>query len=102
MAENILDKIKEELFGTAEDGYSTEDGFLIKLRSGKFDEEQYERIYELFVKINENLVKVDGEGADSICYYTEFINKLVLYLRDTNDPKLMEISADLVGLWGRP
>ena len=73
---------------------------LVKLRNGKYDAEQYERLYSLFAKVNEKIVEKDDILADTMCYYTEFVSKLVLHLKTAENPQLPEITADLTGLFG--
>lgn len=99
--ESLLDQIKEELFGTTEAGQATDDGFLIKLRSGEYDDKQYNKIYDLFSELNDELAKTDGVAASAMAYYTEFVEDTLRHLYDAEDPKLLEVSADLVGMWGR-
>lgn len=98
MKQELLNEILIELFGTETKGEATEDGFLIKLREGDYDKEQFDRLYYLFKKVNNEL---DPVAAGTMAYYTEFITQVLEYLYDTENPEYMEVSADLVGMWGR-
>ena len=97
----LLKEIKKELFGTEVDGQATEDGFLIKLRAGKYDSEQYERLYKLFGEVNKKIVEKDEVAAETLAYYTEFVKVLFGYIDKSEDPKLSNIKDDLVGLFGK-
>ena len=49
-------RLKTELFGTES---NPEEGFIAKLRLGRWDDEQYRRIYDLFAIVHDEYVNVD-------------------------------------------
>ena len=48
--------LQKELFGTEE---NPESGFIVKLRLGKWDDEQYRKIYDLFALVHDEYENVD-------------------------------------------